>query len=433
MHLNCPACESSFVIDPVALGPSGRKVRCGGCGHAWHAEPDAAEAADQAPEPAIREGTGPDDPSAKLAAFDDPRQRSHAERRRPPPEGKRRAAAGGWILFALVVASLVAGVFFGRQQIMAWVPETAGLYAKVGLASADPAMVLELERSERRLVGGGQTLVIEGQIVNPTDRPQDVPPLVATLTDSGISWKPLPQTIEESERARLSAEPNGEGTSVLEGDEPYGLSSDAASLAESQSEIADAQSGGVSEASVAREHDAESGVPETQIAELAQTPPGSSEAAGEMANEPSVQAQSDEPVEQETAALSNGQAEEAETPVEEVTMESANATETGSSEAQGAAETPDMAARESFAAHLSSVRTRDGTKTEWQRLQDLFPKPLDGKKLTVRTIEVAEQGTFYRVMAGPFDDYDKAQDLCSQLKASDQYCVVQRLSEDPSQ
>ncbi len=182
----------------------------------------------------------------------------------------------------------------------------------------------------------------------------------------------------------------------------------------------------------------------TQIAELADTPPGSSEAGaeemsaeettgGEMANEPSVQAQSDEPVEQETAALGNGQPEEAETRGEEVPMESANATETGSSEAQGAAESPDMAARESFAAHLSSVRTRDGTEIEWQRLQDLFPKPLDGKKLTVRTIEVAEQDIFYRVMAGPFDDYDKTQDLCSQLKASDQYCVVRRLSEDPSQ
>jgi len=254
-----------------------------------------------------------------------------------------------------------------------------------------------------------------------------------------MTWKPLPQTIEESERKRLIAEPNGEGTLVLEGDEPSDLSSDAASLAESQSEIADAQSGGVSEASVAREQDAESGVPETQTAELGETPPGSSEAsaeettAGEMANESTLQAQSDEPVEQETATLSSGQAEDAETPVEEVTMEPANATETGSSEAQGTAETPDIAARESFAAHLSSVRTRDGTKTEWQRLQDLFPKPLDGKTLTVRTIEVEEQGASFRVMAGPFDDYDKAQDLCSQLKASDQFCEVRRVSEDPSQ
>jgi predicted Zn finger-like uncharacterized protein len=255
MHLNCPSCDSRFVIDPAALGASGRKVRCGRCGHAWHAEPGAAEAAGQspppaplqAPEPAAPddtapddaapedtapedtapedtapedtapedaapedagpddtapddaapddtapdnagpEDTAPDDPMPKLAAFDETRQRSHAARPPPPPEDKRSSGAGGWLLFAAVVAILAAGVFFGRQQIMAWVPETAGLYAMVGLASADPASVLELElgNSERRLVDGEQTLFVAGRIVNPTGRPQDVPPLVATLTDSG--------------------------------------------------------------------------------------------------------------------------------------------------------------------------------------------------------------------------------------------------------
>jgi predicted Zn finger-like uncharacterized protein len=229
MHLNCPSCDSRFVIDPAALGPSGRKVRCGRCGHAWHAEPGATEAGDQSPPPAplqapepaapddtapedaapddtapedtasddtapddtapddtAPDDTAPDDPMPKLAAFDETRQRSHAERQ-PPPEGKRRSGAGGWLLFAAVVAILAAGVFFGRQQIMAWVPETAGLYAMVGLASADPASVLELElgNSERRLVDGEQTLFVAGRIVNPTGRPQDVPPLVATLIDSG--------------------------------------------------------------------------------------------------------------------------------------------------------------------------------------------------------------------------------------------------------
>ena len=175
--------------------------------------------------------------------------------------------------------------------------------------------------------------------------------------------------------------------------------------------------------------DAESRVPETQIAELAEPPPGSSEAgpeemsAKEKTGAPTVQVQSDEPVVQEIAASGNGQAEEAEHPAKDVTMQLANATATGISEAQGA-ETP------AFAAHLSSVRTRDGTETEWQNLQDLFPKLLDGKKLTVRTIEIAEKGTFYRVMAGLFDNHDEAQDLCSQLKASGQYCMVRRLSED---
>ena len=97
------------------------------------------------------------------------------------------------------------------------------------------------------------------------------------------------------------------------------------------------------------------------------------------------------------------------------------------------AETHDTAARESFAAHLSSVRSRDGTEAEWQKLQSQFPGLLAGRTLTVREIELAEQGTFYRVMAGPFADFDAAEELCVQLEASDQYCAVRRLDEGPAQ
>jgi hypothetical protein len=101
--------------------------------------------------------------------------------------------------------------------------------------------------------------------------------------------------------------------------------------------------------------------------------------------------------------------------------------------AQDTTETGEPAAQESFAAHLSSVRSKDGTESEWQNLQGLFPILLDGRTLAVRSIEVAEQGTFYRVMAGTFDDFSEAQDFCSQLNANEQYCVVRRLGEDPSQ
>lgn len=263
---------------------------------------------------------------------------------------------------------------------------------------------------------------------------------ITEVLEKAMSWKPLQQSVDESEKERLIAAPNGESTLMLEGGDPNGLSSGSASLAEPQSEMTDVQSGGVSEASGAQAQDTqntESGMPESQIAELAETPTGSSEAGaeemtgGETANMHSVEAQNGEPVEQEIKASGSGQAEEA--AAEGATIELANATAAGGSEAQEAAETSDQAAQESFAAHLSSVRNKDGTESEWRNLQGLYPILLDGRNLAVTTIKIAEQGTFYRVMAGTFDDYDEAQDLCSQLKASDQYCVVRRLGENPSQ
>ncbi len=283
---------------------------------------------------------------------------------------------------------------------------------------------------------------------------------ITEVLEKAMSWKSLPQAVEESESERLIAEPNGESALNLDGGDPNGLSSGSASLAATQPQITQVQSEG--EASGTQDtqntQDTESGMPETQIAEVAETPNGSSEASeaesgaaessagesgagestgGETAATQAVEAQNGEPVEQEAIASSSGQAEAAaaedSTAAEDNRVELANATEASGSEAQEAAETRDQAARDTFAAHLSSVRYRDGTESEWQNLHGRYPVLLDGRKLVVTSIEVADQGTFYRVMAGPIDDFDEAQDLCSQLQANDQYCVVRRLNGDSSQ
>ncbi len=263
---------------------------------------------------------------------------------------------------------------------------------------------------------------------------------ITEVLEKAMGWKPLPKSVDQSEKERLIAEPNGESAVNIESGDPNGLSSDSASLAESQSVMTEVQNGGMSEpsdvqAQDTQAQDTESGMPEAQIAELAESPAGWSEAAAEeMANVQSVKAQNGEPVEQETDAMGGGQAEEAATAAAEaVALELANATDTGGTMAQDTTETGEPAAQESFAAHLSSVRSKDGTESEWQNLQGLFPILLDGRTLAVRSIEVAEQGTFYRVMAGTFDDFSEAQDFCSQLNANEQYCVVRRLGEDPSQ
>jgi TPR repeat protein len=291
---------------------------------------------------------------------------------------------------------------------------------------------------------------------------------ITEVLEKAMGWKPLPKSVDQSEKERLIAEPNGESAVNIESGDPNGLSSDSASLAESQSVMTEVQNGGMSEpsdvqAQDTQAQDTESGMPEAQIAELAESPTGSSKAAAEemaaeemaaeemaaeemaaeemaaeeMANVQSVKAQNGEPVEQETDATGSGLAEKAEeaeaAAAEAAALELANATDTGGTMAQDTTETGEPAAQESFAAHLSSVRSKDGTESEWQILKGLFPILLDGRTLAVRSIEVAEQGTFYRVMAGTFDDFSEAQDFCSQLNANEQYCVVRRLGEDPSQ
>jgi predicted Zn finger-like uncharacterized protein len=55
MIIACPSCGASFNVKPEALGVSGRKVKCGKCGHDWHAAPQNSAAPVEAPAPAAEE------------------------------------------------------------------------------------------------------------------------------------------------------------------------------------------------------------------------------------------------------------------------------------------------------------------------------------------------------------------------------------------
>ena len=85
--------------------------------------------------------------------------------------------------------------------------------------------------------------------------------------------------------------------------------------------------------------------------------------------------------------------------------------------------------RESFAAHLASLRTEEATEVGWKKLQSQFPELLGQRELIVRSVQIEEQGTFFRIMTGPFQDRTKAQDLCAEFKALEQYCMVIRLTD----
>lgn len=207
MQLVCPSCESSFLVDATAIGPTGRNVRCGRCGNSWvampvEAIPDDPPAAsedplDDLPGPAAEPLEQHAAPLPEPAAFDTSRRRSRAMPGIADSEPNRGGSLGGWLLFALVAVALLAGVVLGRQQIMAWAPDSAALYAWVGLAGEPPLpslpqMPLRFGEvtSDQQQVDGTPALVITGEILNPTDQPQDVPPLVATLMDpTGIELK----------------------------------------------------------------------------------------------------------------------------------------------------------------------------------------------------------------------------------------------------
>lgn len=102
------------------------------------------------------------------------------------------------MIFAVVVTGIAAGLWFGRQQIVAAAPQAIRLYDLVGISvepagtqsavHSEPTLTLGNVTSARRIVDGEPTLVIEGTITNSSEIEQPVPPLRAILRDkSGAS------------------------------------------------------------------------------------------------------------------------------------------------------------------------------------------------------------------------------------------------------
>jgi len=74
---------------------------------------------------------------------------------------------------------------------------------------------------------------------------------------------------------------------------------------------------------------------------------------------------------------------------------------------------------------LSSVKSEAAAAQEWKRLQTAHPALLGKLPLTLETAAV--QGTtYYRVQTGPFASRDAAAEVCSQLKARNQDCLVKQ-------
>jgi predicted Zn finger-like uncharacterized protein len=172
MILSCSACSTRYVVDPALLGQDGRTVRCANCGHQWHQRPpiDFPQMIEPTPPPSappprrerIRE------PGTNLPAF--PR--------------KRRSGAGvAWSALVLAVLLLGGAGVAARDEIVAAWPPASKLFSTVGLSAEAPGEGLVIHATtERRLENDHEVVVIEGEVVNTSNRDRVVPPLRAALT-----------------------------------------------------------------------------------------------------------------------------------------------------------------------------------------------------------------------------------------------------------
>jgi predicted Zn finger-like uncharacterized protein len=229
MDIACPTCAATYEIDDGSVGDTGRKVRCAGCGTVWRAfrdqpsliisapppsaTPEVAIVADPPPlapaeadiapgadlprndaafageQPEIAPASTPAE--AVLAGGSEPNAVAEAEA--GPPRKARivkgkpaKKASGGASLKrllawpTLVVAAtlgLAAAGYAFREPIVRLAPQSAALYAALGLPVNLRGIDIRNIRSRMIDDGGVNVLVIEGELVSVAKERQVVPRL----------------------------------------------------------------------------------------------------------------------------------------------------------------------------------------------------------------------------------------------------------------
>ena len=244
MILTCPSCEARFNVEPEALLPNGRTVRCGKCGHTWKEMPpedmpkrveEIEPPAPVVPEPddidshpeygnvgddAIRSGDdhagvpGIEGDVNEARGEDDFELPAHTPRMRNRRRQRRTGSLGPMVMWSAIVgiiAIIFGGGFFARDEIIDTWPPATMLYGLVGLAP-EPGFGLELHTEAPILARDGDmaVLVIKGEVVNSSSRPRIVPTLQGSLQDADQneihSWtfSAVPEELAPGERGTFN-------------------------------------------------------------------------------------------------------------------------------------------------------------------------------------------------------------------------------------
>ena len=212
MIITCPNCETRFNVNPAALVPDGRAVKCMRCGHTWterppqeaRPRPAAAVAVTAAPAAAVERTLRVEDlPKTDDDVDDVPdfgerpaavqrKRRATAVRPGAAPtsllEEGRRSGIGQLIASVVVVAivaGLIGGSFFIRDSVVALWPPAGALYERVGFAAAKPGDGLEIRniKSTQKVENDKPAIAITGEIANRTQQPIEIPGLRGALLD----------------------------------------------------------------------------------------------------------------------------------------------------------------------------------------------------------------------------------------------------------
>jgi predicted Zn finger-like uncharacterized protein len=246
MLIVCPNCATSYDVTSASLGTTGRSVRCARCRTTWFAEApqpasaagapldaeplrgslhddwadaasaeaewsfggDVPEAASDEPHPESFLAVARDAPSlvpgfdeADLAREEPPARENVESAAARRARRERAARSTRWwqpnvTVVILGLAAMIAGLIGWRAEVVRLAPQTASLYAAVGLPVNLRGLIFDGVKIGGETQDGIPVLVVSGTIVNVTQRTVEVPRLrFAVRNQAGLevyAWTAQP-------------------------------------------------------------------------------------------------------------------------------------------------------------------------------------------------------------------------------------------------
>ena len=197
MILTCPSCSTRYQTDGAHFVAPGRNVRCAKCGHVWfqaaptpegerELEPimtPAAPASTPSVAP-VAQAAAPEASSTELGAgpaAEDSISASVEKRRRAG--GARFAQSAGWVVLIALIAVIGWASVQYRQAIVGVWPQSASIYAAVGLPVNVRGIQLTNISYQQEYQDGQPVLSVTGKVVNISNRELPVPEIRVVLLD----------------------------------------------------------------------------------------------------------------------------------------------------------------------------------------------------------------------------------------------------------